>query len=163
MAARRTKAQLEALAAEAAADAGTAPQGRPRQTPPAPTAAAAATAAGAAAYRLAEFALTDNDGVCSWTAKLLLGTEPAASVSFNGAKKVATVTPLAKTTGAAGEVAKFEAAATRLLGRRNATQDLILVLNITAEAGISAHNRVALLRDIAGSHDLAMRPELIVA
>lgn len=171
MATRRTRAELDAIAAEAAADAA-APAPEPAKTPArrkkaAPAVAAPATveraAPQAAAYRLTGFDGAEKDEVYSWTATAVLGADPAVRIVWNGAKKTAAVQPLAKTEAAAAAVTLFEATARRLLPGRDSITDLVTVLSYTAEAGITAFNRVALLRGIPGSAEIAFDPSLITA
>lgn len=157
-----SKTRQAVLAAEAAADKGTAPTGKHHDLIPVPDAPTLVMPEGPA-YRLADFVLKEVDGVVSWTAKLLLGKDPAAAVAWNGAKRLATLSPLAKTTGAATEVQRFERAAARHLPGKNSVQDLIQVLIFTSEPGITAFNRAALTASIKGSYEIAMRPELIIA
>ena len=91
----------------------------------------AADTIGGAIYNLADTVYTEKDGVYSWTANLTLAGAPVAKVSWNGPKKTATVAPLAKTTGAADEVKRFEATAKRLLPGRDSVTDLIQVMVFT--------------------------------
>ena len=123
----------------------------------------AADTTGGAVYNLAETVFTEKDGIYSWTAGLTLDGETVAKVSWNGPKKIATVSPLAKTTGAADEVKRFEATAQRLLPGRDSVTDLIQVLVFTSEKAITPFNRVALTKGIPGSEPIAFDPTLITA
>lgn len=167
MAIRRTKAELAAIAAEAAADAvlpAAAPSTPRRRKTATPTAAepAAQTVPAGPAYRLDGFEGKTVDDVYSWTATLNLGDQPSARVVWSGAKKTAAVQPLAKTTGADDEVKRFEATARRLLPGRDPVTDLVKVLIYTCEPDIKPFNRVALLKDVAGSEPIAFDSSLIV-
>ena len=157
-----SKTRQAVLAAEAAADKGTAPTGKHHDLIPVVEQPKLVMPDGPA-YRLADYVMKEVDGVVSWTAKLLLGRETVVAVSWNGAKCLATLSPLAKTTGAEAEVQRLEKAAARLLPGKSSVQDLIQVLIFTSEPGITPFNRAALTASIKGSYEIAMRPELIVA
>lgn len=158
-----SKSKQALIAAEAAADKGTAPTGKHHDLMPVLPTAVTPPAPDGPAYKLTDFVYKEADGIISWTAQLMLGTHPAAVVAWSGAKRVAVLSPLAKTSGAATELTRFESAAGRHLPGKNSVQDLIQVLIFTSEPAITAFNRVALLKGVAGSYDIAMRPELIIA
>ena len=168
MAVRRTKAQLATIAAEAAADAVVEPpalkaSARSRKVPSAiPTLAPVDDSQRAPAYRLTDFVGKTTDDVYSWTATAVLGKDACARVVWSGAKKTAVIQPLAKTTGADHEARRFEATARRLLPGKDSVTELVKVLIFTSEPGITAFNRVALLKDVSGSAEIAFDPGLIV-
>lgn len=113
-------------------------------------------------YRLADFDFTERDGaVLSWTAHLLLGPDQVGKVLWSAARKTATVEPMGATSGAATELAKFEETAKRLLGGKDSISNLISVLIVTSEPHITPFNRALLVKDIAGSHELAYSPSLV--
>ena len=113
------------------------------------------------AFTLSPVVFTEKDGVYSWTADLTLGGHPIARVAYSGAKKLAVAEPVAPTSGAATELARFTDTAARLLPGKTSVHDLIMVLSVTSEKAISGHNRALLVKDITGAEEIAMRPELI--
>jgi hypothetical protein len=168
MAVRRTKAEIAKIALEAAEDVGLPPVRKPvaRKTkaleaPEPPTAPAGPKAP---AYTMADFVgKTNAEGIYSWTATIYLGLDPAVTAVWNGAKRSASLQPLAKTSGAATELKRFESAAKRLLPGRDSITDLVAVLIVTGELNIKPFNRVLLVKDILGSADIAFDPTLIIA
>jgi hypothetical protein len=153
----------DVAAAPEAAPAGTASRRKKRVQPePAVPIVPAIIVSGAPFYTLSDYEYTEVDGVTFWTAMLRLGAHNVAKVKYNGPKKPAQLVTLASASGAATEIARFEATAARLLERKDATHDMIMVLSITSETAMTPRNRVLMLKDIAGSADLALYPGLIV-
>lgn len=159
-----SKTKLAQLAAELEADLGTVGARRRKKEPatkiefirpPVPTAPEFP------GYSLTNFVYKRYDGGCDWKAQLMLGKTHTANVSWTGSKRTSVVTPLPGDSRA--HVDQFTAAAARLLPGKNSVQDLIGVLIITSEMGISAFNRELMVSDITGAPMLARSPELIVA
>lgn len=153
----------EAEATPAIADGSKVSRGKKRAQPaPAAPIVPTIVVSGAPFYSLGDYEYTEADGVTSWTAMLRLGAHDVAKVKYAGPKMQSQLVALASTSGAATEIARFEATATRLLERKDATHDLIMVLSITSETAMTPRNRVLMLKDIAGSAGLALYPGLIV-
>lgn len=155
MAARKTKAERDRIAAEQETEAkpatATAKQTTTRAAPP---------AAAAAEYTISAADFTEKEGVVtSWTAQILHSGTPIGKVAWNMAKKAATVTPLAKTPVASKDVKRFEETAKRLLPGRDSVTDLVIVLGVTSDPAISPANKLLLTKDIPGAAEVIRNPE----
>jgi hypothetical protein len=169
MSGKLTKLQQAAVDAEAATY-GSAPTSGKRapalgatELPAFPPVGSAGKSSGSPAYRLGPVEFKTVGDVMTWSATVSLGAHPVVKATFHSGKKIATASALAATTGAALELKTFEDAAARLLPGRESTSNLIQVLSIACEDGITPFNRVLMLKDIEGSGPYALHPELLTA
>jgi hypothetical protein len=155
MAARKTKAERDRIAAEQETEAEQAVEPT-KQT----TARYAPPVAAKAEYSIGPADFTEKEGaVVSWTAELTHNGTPIGKVTWNMAKKAATVTPLAKTPVAVKDVKRFEDTAKRLLPGRDSVTDLVIVLGVVSSSAISPANQALLTNDIPGAADILEHPE----